>query len=215
MKVKGESSPARRATPKPRRTQAQRTAATRAALIDAGRKLFADKGFADVSTQAIVSAAGVTRGALYHQFGDKTELFAAVYEEVERELVTDISEQIMATQPPPDPLDAMRLGARLFLDRCAAPDVHQIVLIDAPAVLGWQRWRAVGMKYGLGVIEAMLAHAIVEGVVPEQPVRPTAHVLLGALDEAALYISRASNPDQARVEMNAVSERLIMGIAGK
>jgi AcrR family transcriptional regulator len=214
MKVKGESSAARRAAPTPRRTQAQRTAATRAALIDAGRKLFADKGFADVSTQAIVSAAGVTRGALYHQFGDKTELFAAVYEEVERELVTDISEQIMAAQPP-DPLDAMRLGAQLFLDRCAAPDVHQIVLIDAPAVLGWDRWRAVGMKYGLGVIEAMLAHAIAEGVVPAQPLRPTAHVMLGALDEAALYISRASNPDQARVEMNAVSERLIMGIAGK
>src|SRR4029077_13668672 len=108
----------------------------------------------------------------------------------------------------------MRLGARLFLDRCSAPDVARIVLIDAPAVLGWDRWRAVGVKYGLGVIEGMLAHAIAEGAVPEQPLRPTAHVLLGALDEAALFVSRATNRDQARKEMDAVCDRLLSGIAG-
>jgi AcrR family transcriptional regulator len=197
-----------------RRTQAERTAATRAVLIDAARKLFADKGFADVSTQAIVAAAGVTRGALYHQFDDKAALFGAVYEEVERALVADIAQQIMDEQPP-DPLEAMRLGARLFLDRCSAADVASIVLIDAPAVLGWDQWRAVGVKYGLGVIVGMLAHAIAEGVIPEQPLRPTAHVLLGALDEAALYVSRAADPDQARREMDAVCDRLINGIAGQ
>jgi AcrR family transcriptional regulator len=197
-----------------RRTQAERTAATRALLIGAARKLFADKGFADVSTQAIVRAAGVTRGALYHQFDDKAGLFAAVYEEVERDLVADVAQQISAA-PPQDPLEAMRIGARFFLDRCSAPDVQQIVLIDAPAVLGWDQWRAVGMKYGLGVIEGMLAHAIAEGVMPEQPVRPTAHVLLGALDEAALFVSRADDRDQARREMDAVCDRLINGIAGR
>jgi AcrR family transcriptional regulator len=213
MKVNGESRAAGQRLP-PRRTQAQRSAATRAVLIEAGRKLFADKGFSDVSTQAIVAAAGVTRGALYHQFDDKTELFAAVYEEVERELVSDIAAELADTQPA-DPLQAMRVGARLFLDRCAAPDVQRIVLIDAPAVLGWDRWRAVGVKYGLGVIEAMLSQAIAEGAIPEQPLRATAHVLLGALDEAALYISRASHPDRARREMDAVAERLIDGIAGR
>jgi AcrR family transcriptional regulator len=196
-----------------RRTQAERTAATRALLIGAARTLFADKGFAEVSTQAIVAAAGVTRGALYHQYADKAALFAAVYEEVERDLVADIARQIMADQPA-DPLAAMRLGARLFLDRCSAPDVQRIVLIDAPAVLGWDQWRAVGVKYGLGVIEGMLAHAIAEGAIPEQPLRPTAHVLLGALDEAALFVSRATDRDQAREDMDAVCERLISGIAG-
>jgi AcrR family transcriptional regulator len=197
-----------------RRTQAERTAATRALLIDAGRKLFADKGFADVSTQAIVAAAGVTRGALYHQFADKAALFAAVYEEVERDLVTDIARQIADDQPA-DPLEAMRLGARLFLDRCSAPDIQRIVLIDAPAVLGWDQWRAVGVKYGLGVIEGMLAHAIAEGAIPEQPLRPTAHVMLGALDEAALFVSRATNRAKARKDMDAVCDRLINGIAGR
>ena len=200
--------------PPPRRTQAERTAATRALLVGAARRLFADKGFAEVSTEAIVKAAGVTRGALYHQFDDKAGLFAAVYEDVERNLVADIAQQIVVVQPR-DPLEAMRAGARLFLDLCSAPDVQQIVLIDAPAVLGWDQWRAVGMKYGLGVIEGMLTHAIAEGVVPEQPVRPTAHVLLGALDEAALFVSRASDRDQARREMDAVCDRLINGIAGR
>jgi AcrR family transcriptional regulator len=200
--------------PPARRTQAERTAATRALLIGAARKLFADKGFADVSTGAIVAAAGVTRGALYHQFDDKAGLFAAVYEEAERDLVADVAEGITAAQPG-DPLEAMRVGARLFLNRCAAPDVQQIVLIDAPAVLGWDGWRAVGVKYGLGVIEAMLGHAIAQGAIPDQPVRPTAHVLLGALDEAALYVSRAADRDQARTEMEAVSDRLLSGIAGR
>ena len=168
-----------------RRTQAARTAATRALLIDAGRKLF----------------------------DDKVGLFAAVYEQVERHLVEDIARHIMELQPL-DPLEAMRVSARMFLDHCSAPDVQQIVLIDAPAVLGWDRWRAVGVKYGLGVIEGMLAHAIAEGAVPDQPLRPTAHVLLGALDEAALFVSRAADRDRARSEMEAVCERLINGIAG-
>ncbi|KUH88706.1 MULTISPECIES: TetR/AcrR family transcriptional regulator [unclassified Mycobacterium] len=196
-----------------RRTQAERTAATRAQLMGAARKLFADKGFADVSTQAIVAAAGVTRGALYHQFRDKAGLFEAVYEEIECGMVADIAREISARQPL-DPLEAMRVGARLFLDGCAEPDVQQIVLIDAPAVLGWGRWREVGMKYGLGVIEAMLAHAVAEGAIPDQSLRATAHVLLGALDEAALYVSRAADREQARRDMDAVCDRLLDGIAG-
>jgi AcrR family transcriptional regulator len=198
--------------PPTRRTQAERTAATRAVLIGAARKLFADKGFSAVSTQAIVEAAGVTRGALYHQFADKAALFAAVYEEVERELVADVAERTVAAGID-DQVQAMRLGAELFLDLCSAPDIHQIVLLDAPAVLGWEEWRAVGEKYGLGVIEAMLAQAVADGTIPDQPVRATAHVLLGALDEAALYISRAADADEARAQMLAVCDRLIAGIA--
>ena len=200
------------ASERQRRSQAQRSAATRAHLIDAARQLFADKGFAGVSTQAIVAAAGVTRGALYHQFADKAALFAAVYEEVEQDIVAQVGERIVAEQPP-DGLSAMRTGARLFLERCSDPDVQQIILIDAPAVLGWERWREVGERYGLGVIEAMLTQAVAEGVIPRQPLRPTAHVLLGALDEAALYVSRAPEPEQARAEMYEVCDRLIAGLS--
>ena len=204
MKVK--SAPARR-------TQAQRTATTRALLIGAARKLFAEHGFSAVSTQAVVAAAGVTRGALYHQFDDKAALFSAVYEEMERELVAEVADRIAAARPV-DQVEAMRVGGRLFLDLCSAPDVQQVILVDAPAVLGWEQWRAVGIKYGLGVIEAMLSAAIANGVIPEQPVRPTAHVLLAALDEAALYIARAADADEAREQMYAVCDRVIAGIAG-
>lgn len=206
MKVNGSS--------EARRTQAQRTAATRGGLLAAGRALFAADGFAAVSTQAIVEAAGVTRGALYHQFGDKGGLFAAVYEEVEADIVESIVNRI-GTLSPATQLDAMRAGARLFLEECSAPDVQRIVLIDAPSVLGWERWREVGMRYGLGVIEAMLTQAIADGVIPEQPTRPAAHVLLGALDEAALYVSRAADAEVAFVEMVAVCDRVIAGIASR
>jgi AcrR family transcriptional regulator len=199
--------------PPVRRTQAERTAATRAALLTAARNLFADKGFGDVSTQEIVEAAGVTRGALYHQFADKAELFTAVYEEVEAELVAAVAAGI-AQEEPAGSVAAMRRGARLFLDLCAAPDVQRIILVDAPSVLGWEQWRAIGVKYGLGVIEAMLAHAVAEGEIPDQPLRASAHVLLGALDEAALYVSRAEDPQRAREDMYAVCDRLITGLAG-
>jgi AcrR family transcriptional regulator len=199
--------------PRVRRSQAERTAATRAALLTAGRKLFSENGFADVSTQSIVEAAGVTRGALYHQFADKVELFAAVYEEVESEIVAQIAEGIVAAGPS-DQLEAMKIGAHLFLDLCSAPAVQRIGLVDAPAVLGWERWRAVGAKYGLGVIEAMLGQAVADGAIPDQPLRPTAHLLLGALDEAALYVSRAEDQAAAKEDMYAVCDRIIAGIAG-
>jgi AcrR family transcriptional regulator len=200
------------AHPGPRRTQAERTAATQARLLAAGRALFAAEGYAAVSTQAIVDAAGVTRGALYHQFGDKAGLFGAVYEEVERDVVAAIMTRIAAATPASQ-LEAMRIGARLFLEECSAPKVQRIVLIDAPSVLGWARWREVGMKYGLGVIEAMLIQAIADGAIPDQPTRPTAHVLLGALDEAALYVSRADDAARALEQMFVVCDRLITGIA--
>ncbi len=195
-----------------RRTQSERTAATRAQLLAAARELFAAKGFAEVSTQAVVEAAGVTRGALYHQFRDKADLFAALYEQVEEQLATDVVAAI-AAEKPAGTMAAMRIGARLFLDHCSAPDVAQIVLIDAPSVLGWERWREVGIRYGLGIIEGMLARAVDEGGIPAQPLRATAHVLLSALDEAALYISRAADPDAARRDMYAVCDRLIAGLS--
>ncbi len=198
--------------PPVRRTQAQRTAATRATLIAAARKLFAEHGFSDVSTEAIVAEAGVTRGALYHQFADKTELFAAVYEQVETDLVAAVLAR--SSDPlPSGPMEAMRIAARHFLDLCAGPDVAQIALIDAPSVLGWQRWRDIGAKYGLGVIENLLTQAIADGSIPPQPTRAAAHILLGALDEAALYAARADDPANAREEMHTVCERIIAGLA--
>jgi AcrR family transcriptional regulator len=195
-----------------RRTQPERSAATRAALVDAARELFTERGFAGVGTETIVRAAGVTRGALYHQFADKVELFAAVYESVEERIGQRLDAQISAVGET-DPVAIMRLGAELWLDACAEPEVQRVVLLDGPAVLGWERWREIGRRHGLGLIEAVLAHGIEVGRIAPQPVLPLAHVLIGALDEAALYIARADDQALARAEMGSVIGALLTGLA--
>jgi AcrR family transcriptional regulator len=194
-----------------RRTQSERSAGTRAALIGAARRLFAERGYAAVGTPEVAAAAGVTRGALYHQFAGKADLFLAVYEAVEQEIAERIGE-LVAAAGATDPLEALSAGAEAFLDACAEPDVQRIVLIEAPAVLGWDTWRAVGLKYGLGLTEAILRAAMEAGRIGEQPVRPLAHVLIGALDEAALYVARAEDPAAARAEMGSVLERVVRGL---
>jgi AcrR family transcriptional regulator len=196
----------------PRRTQADRSAATREALVAAARALFRDHGFGGVGTEAIVREAGVTRGALYHQFADKTELFAAVVEAVERDVNAGIGAAV-ADAGVTDPIDVMVLGARAWLEACGRPEVQRILLLDAPAVLGWERWREIGMKYGMGLLEGLIAHAIELGRIPAQPVRPLAHIVIGALDEAALYVARSDDQETARAEIGAVVERLIASLA--
>jgi AcrR family transcriptional regulator len=196
-----------------RRSQVDRSAATRAALVAAARPLFAERGFRGVGTETIVRAAGVTRGALYHQFADKTELFEAVYEAIEEDLGRRLGERIAAAGAT-DPLEVMRLGAVAWLEACGEREVQQIVLLDGPAVLGWQRWREIGMRYGLGLIESLLTHAIEVGRIPSQPVRALAHVLAGALDEAGLYVARAEDQAAARAEMGSVIAKLVAGLAG-
>ena len=195
-----------------RRTQAERRQATRASLIAAARELFAARGYAAVGTEEIVHRAGVTRGALYHHFPGKHELFRAVYERVEREL----TERIVAEVPlVGDPVAVLRNGTTVFLDACVEPEIQRIALLDAPAVLGYDEWRAIGERYGLGLIHAALASAIEVGAIPAQPVRPLAHVLLGALDEAALFIARAADVAAARREIGETLDRLLTALTAR
>jgi len=195
-----------------RRSQADRSAATRAALVAAARPLFAEHGFGGVGTETIVRAAGVTRGALYHQFADKTELFGAVYEAVEEDLAGRLAERIAAAGAS-DPIEVMMLGADAWLDACGEQEVQQIVLLDGPAVLGWERWREIGLRYGLGLLEALLTHAIEVGRVAPQPVPALAQVLVGALDEAALYLARAEDQSAAGEDVRGVIRGLVAGLA--
>jgi AcrR family transcriptional regulator len=194
-----------------RRTQAERTEATRAALIEAARALFAERGYVDVGTEEIVRRAGVTRGALYHHFGGKEDLFRAVYEAVEEEVTLRIAEGMSGRE---DPIELLRKGAGLFLDHCTEPAVQRIALIDGPSVLGWETWREIGARYGLGLIQASLQNAIDAGLLPDQPVKPLAHILLGALDEAALVVARSEDQKKARREVGEVLERMIDSMAG-
>src|SRR5213078_2745554 len=131
--------------------KAARSEATRAQLIDVATRLFAERGYASVGTQEIVRRAGVTRGALYHHFTDKRDLFLAVFERLDGELVTGIAARVGGVT---DPWEAMLAGMRAFLDACADPTVIRISLVDAPAVLGWREWRDISASHGLGLVAA-------------------------------------------------------------
>jgi AcrR family transcriptional regulator len=191
-----------------KRTQMERSEATRTALVGAARPLFAERGYAGVGTEEIVRAAGVTRGALYHHFEGKRDLFEAVYEQIERELTERIAERVLGAGPD-SPLAAMRLGAEMLLAACTEPEVQRVALLDGPSVLGWDRWREIGLEYGLGLLEALLKAAIEAGEIRDQPVRPLAHVLIGALDEAAMLVGRAEDPDRAQAEVARTIDTLL------
>ncbi|HUC21935.1 MAG TPA: TetR/AcrR family transcriptional regulator [Streptosporangiaceae bacterium] len=199
------------ATTRTRRAQADRSAATRDALIAAARRLFAAQGFAEVPTDAIVAAAGVTRGALYHQFADKTALFDAVMEAVEADIAMRLGEAVAAAGVT-DPVEALRYAVRTWLEICIEPEIYRIALIDGPSVLGWTHWRAVCQRHVFGLVQELLSQAIELGRIRAQPVRPLAHVLMGAGDEAALYVAEAADHAHARAEMIAVIDQVIAGV---
>jgi AcrR family transcriptional regulator len=197
-------------TGKPR-TQKSRSAATREALVSAARTLFAARGYADVGTEEIVRTAGLTRGALYHHFADKEALFAAAFEEVEVETNVRIL-QAVESDGTSDPIAAMQLGAAAFLDVCTEPEMARIMLLDAPSVLGWERWTEISNQHNMGLVQALLTRAAEVGRIPAQPIPPLAHTLLGALREAALFLARADDRAQARSDVGAVMDLIIRSI---
>jgi len=198
--------------PRVRRTQADRSAATREALVAAARRLFAAQGFADVATDAIATEAGVTRGALYHQFADKVALFDAVVDAVEGDIAARLAEQAAAAGGS-DPVVGLRRAVRAWLEICVEPEIHRIALLDGPSVLGWARWREVCQRHVFGMVQAVLMQGMEAGLIRSQAVRPLAHVFMGAGDEAALYVAEAADPARARAEMIEVLDQLIEGIA--
>jgi len=186
-----------------------RSEATRTSLIATARELFAERGYANVSTEEVVARAGVTRGALYHQFEDKAALFRAVFEEVESELAQRLAGRALTQD---DPWEAQLAGLDAFLAACDEKEIQQIALLDAPSVLGWETWREIEARYGLGLVVAGLRNLIDLGLIPEQPVEPTAHAILGAVTEAGLYVARSDDPEAARAEMSAVLRRMVEGL---
>jgi AcrR family transcriptional regulator len=191
-----------------RRTQEERSAATRDALISAARKLWGARGYAEVGTPEIATAAGVTRGAMYHQFADKAALFGEVVEIVEQDVMARMA-TLVAESGAASPADAIRAAVDAWLEVSGDPEVRQLILLDAPSVLGWAAFRDVAQRYSLGMTEQLLTEAIRAGQLADQPVRALAHVLIGALDEAAMAIATAEDPKRARQETGEVLHRLI------
>jgi AcrR family transcriptional regulator len=188
------------------RTQAQRSQATRAALIAAARELFAERGYGGVGTEEIVRRSGVTRGALYHHFDGKADLFRAVFEQMEEQLAQRFATEALSAE---DPLEALRAGAEMFLDICLDPEVQRITLLDGPSVLGWEQWREIEARYSLGLIRAGLEAAMHAGAIERRPLDPLAHVILGALMETGLYVARADDVPAARAQGGEVLAALL------
>ncbi|WP_019931459.1 TetR/AcrR family transcriptional regulator [Nocardia sp. BMG111209] len=196
----------------PRRSQEDRSRTTRAALEDAGRRLFTERGYAGVSAEEIVAEAGVTRGALHHHYGDKQGLFIEVLEKLETENTAMIAAAIAGLPDPADLIAAMAAGLRTFLDVSRRPETVRIAMMDGPTVLGWEHWRDMEARYGLGMITAALQGAVDAGLVAPVPVPVMAQLILSAVTEAGMIVAHAEDPDTARAEAEQCLMLLISGL---
>jgi AcrR family transcriptional regulator len=187
------------------RTQSERREQTRRALIAAGRELFAERGFFSAGREDIVERAGVTRGALYHHFISKEDLFRTVYEEVETELC---AATMAAAATVTDPVEQLRVGSLSFLDAASQPEVRRICLLDAPSVLDGDVRRELSEKYGLGLVRGGLLAVEQAGRLEIGPVDALAPVLLAALHEAATSIADGAVPADVRAVVEGVLDAI-------
>jgi len=193
-----------------RTRRAEQAEGTRSALIEAARPLFADRGYADVATEEIVAAARVTRGALYYHFEDKRDLFRAVYAEVDRELIEGVAQVALAVE---DPWERLIAGFDAFLDACIDPALQRIVFLDAPSVLGWREWHeAAEEASALGVVEFALQSAADARAVKLSNAGVFAHLILGALNEAGMFIAHSEDQKQARDDVAVAMRELLEGM---
>ncbi len=193
------------------RTQAERLAVTRATLMREARLIFAASGYDAAATEEIVQRAEVTRGALYYHFKDKRAVFEAIVEEVASEIAAAIDQR---AEPVGDPLQALIEGTRAFVDACLDPAVRRIYLIDAPAVLGWHRWREIDAPHGLRSLREGVAAVLAARPNPGLGVEPVAFLLSGAFNEAALWIAEARDEKTARREMDRTLVQLMERLFG-
>lgn len=209
MTVKRENA----ATPENRRTaprtQAERSAATREALLAAARELFADSGYAATGREQIAERAGVTRGALYHHFSSKEALFRAVVESLEQQACAQIATAAMRAS---DPLDQLRRGCAAFLDSALEPAFQRIVLVDGPAVLGWQAWREIDADNGAALLREGLAHVLPPGSAESGSVEVLTRLLLGALNEAAFLVANDPSPRRTRRDVGRSVDDLLSAL---
>jgi AcrR family transcriptional regulator len=196
---------------KGRRTQAQRRASTRRALLDAARSLFAEKGYHGAAAEEIVGRAGLTRGALYHHFEDKKDLFRVVVDEMEGEIDEEIE---AAERAQPGLPEAVMAGYRAFVDAVLDPEMRRTFFLEGPSVLGWE-WREIDARHAVGKIEEGLESLIAEGFMEPQPVRPLARLINGALLEAAFFVAASEDPETARDEAWGAMERLVSGLMSR
>ena len=178
-------------------TRVQRGLATRQQLVAAATELFAERGYEATSIEAVLDAAGVSRGALYHHFEDKRALFEAVLDTVEAGMATRVHDAAMAAADPDDPAASLRAGCLAWLRLIRDPVTRRIALVDAPAVVGWERWREIDECNWFGLLKDGLGAALPPGRLDAGSLDVLAHMLLAALNELAFMIARSEDPDAA------------------
>jgi len=189
--------------------RAAQGAATRAALLGVAHELFGKSGYQETSLDEIVSRARVTKGALYHHFRGKDDLFAAVYEQVQKE----VSDKVVAEFLRPDPWEALQVGCELWIESHLDPMVQRIAMRDARAVLGWEAVREVEARYGAVPLRGVLRRAIRKGLIEPVPLRPLGLMVMGALTEACFYVGDSDDRDVAFGEVRDLVARLLAGLA--
>lgn len=189
--------------------RAERGDATRAQIVEAAMELFSTRGYTDVGTKEVVRKAGVTRGAMYHHFDEKRDLFRAVLEENQAEMLGKI---VAGMDRHTDPWERIVAGVDVFFDECVDRSSVQIGLVDGPAVLGWGDWSELHAEYWLGLIETSLREAVEAGVLRRCDPKSLAHLLDGAFIKAALLLANAEDPVEARKRVRASVMLLIEGL---
>jgi len=182
--------------------------ATRRQLVEVAARLFAAQGYEDTSTEQVLRESGVSRGSLYHHFDSKDRLFEAVVEHVEEGVVAHL---MTAAERHRDPVRILRAGCAEWISLVEDPTVRQIILTDAPAVLGWRRWREIDEQYGFGLLKVGVQAVADAGRLALDDVDVVAHVLLGALNEAAMLIAHPETPEPVRRQATKAVDRVIDG----
>jgi AcrR family transcriptional regulator len=182
---------------------------TRRSIVRAARRVFARKGYSATTLDAVVRLARVTTGALYHHFGSKKELFRAVAESIEIEIMQKVGS---ATRDIQDPWSRLVTGVFAMLDMCCEPDIRRIVFLDAPNVIGGAEWREIELKYGYGTMRQALTQLQAAGVIRPLPVSVLAPMLLGAMIEAANCLAAREDKTVALAEAKEAISVLLQAV---
>ncbi|MGW0903081.1 TetR/AcrR family transcriptional regulator [Streptomyces sp. NPDC002853] len=185
--------------------RAQQREQTRQSLLRESRRLFSGSGYGAVGLAEIVQAAGVTKGALYHHFTGKADLFRAVLEEMQQEVGRRVA---AAADAHDDPWTQLTVGCQEFLIATTDPDIQRVMLVDGPAVLGWSQWRAMDEAASAHHLADALSSLIDAKIITPQPVAPLVHLLSGAMNEAALWLASSSNPEDLDHTKTALTQLL-------
>ena len=192
-----------------RRTQAERSDATSAELIAAAQRLFGRDGYAVTSIDAVAAAAGVTKGAAYHHFGGKAELFRAAFVRQQEQIATALER---AGADAPDSWSALRCGCRTFLEHCLDREFRQIVLLDGPSVLGWEVTREIEYAHTLRVLREGIRTATADGWMTGGDLTARCQLIFGALCEAGMLLARSADPAQALPGVAREAEHLLTAL---